>query len=92
MLMTPELANLLADLDHAVKAFEAVDAARDEARDLYIALAVAALRGGVEPGEVYRRVPLTSTQMRAIAREHGIPPGRPGIKTPKKKPARHRNS
>lgn len=70
----------LADLASATADFEEADEARETARQRVIDLALSLLRAGAEPGDVYARVPFTSTQMRSIARDAGIPPGRPGIK------------
>jgi hypothetical protein len=71
----------LGELAAATARFEELDSARSEARQRVVDLALDLLRAGeAEPGDVYARVPFTSTQMRSIARDAGIPKGRPGIK------------
>ena len=75
-----DLAKMLDELDAATLEYEQAERARNLARGKVIRLALGALRGGAQPGDVYARVPFTSTQMRNIARDAGIPPGRPGLK------------
>lgn len=81
--MTPDEA--LKELRDASKHYEDADAARNRAHETVIARALDALRAGVQPGQVYGSVPFTSTHIRTLAREAGIPGGRPG-KAPQKKP------
>lgn len=71
---------ILDDLIAATLAFQQIDSQRKDARKRVIDIAINALRKGAEPGAVYARVPFTSTQMRNIAREAGIPAGKPGMK------------
>lgn len=67
-------------LDAATARFRRLEKARDEV----IAAVVAALKANIPPTEVANRSPFTATYVRSIAREHDIPPAKPGIK-PKKK-------
>jgi hypothetical protein len=75
-----DVSALLAALADATAGFRQREAEREQARKLVVARALEALRGGAEPGDVYDRSPFTSTQMRTLAREAGVPPGKPGIK------------
>jgi hypothetical protein len=81
---TPDEA--LNELSEAKKRYNEADAARTAAHADVIARALDALRAGARPGDVYERVPFTSTHIRTLAREAGIPGGRTG-KPPKKRPA-----
>lgn len=81
---TPDTA--LQELKEASRAYEEADAARNRAHEAVINRALSALRAGVRPGEVYDAVPFTSTHIRTLAREAGIPGGRSG-KPPRKKAA-----
>jgi hypothetical protein len=74
----------LKELREASRAYEEADAARNRAHEVVIARALDALRAGVQPGEVYGSVPFTSTHIRTLARDAGIPGGRPG--KPKRTP------
>lgn len=71
-------ADALKELTEASKRYEEAEAARVRAHEVVIARALDALRAGAQPGEVYGRVPFTSTHIRTLAREAGIPGGRPG--------------
>ncbi len=73
----------LKELREASRAYEDAEAARNRAHEAVIARALDALRAGVQPGDVYGSVPFTSTHIRNLAREAGIPGGRPG-KVPRK--------
>jgi hypothetical protein len=75
----------LKELTEASERYKEADAARNRAHEAVIARALEALRAGAQPGEVYGRVPFTSTHIRTLAREAGIPGGRPG-KPSRKKP------
>lgn len=68
-------------LDAATARFHEADRAREEARREVIGAVVAALRAGGLPTEVAGRSPFTAAHVRTIAREHGIPPARPGVKS-----------
>lgn len=76
----------LEELTKARRVYEEADAARNRAHEAVIAAALTALRSGARPGEVYDRVPFTSTHIRTLAREAGIPRG-PSGKPARKKPA-----
>lgn len=82
-----DLADVLADLAAATERYEASKRAAEVAYEDVVAKALDALRAGAEPGDVYERVPFTSTYMRTLARDAGIPGGRPGIK-PSARPRR----
>lgn len=71
----------------ASRRYEEADAARSTAHAVVIARALDALRAGAQPGMVYGAVPFTSTHIRNLAREAGIPGGRPG-KPPRKAASR----
>ena len=75
----------LKELMAASRAYEEADAVRTAAHEAVISRALAALRVGVQPGQVYGAVPFTSTHIRTLARQAGIPGGRSG-KPPRKKP------
>lgn len=79
-------ADALKELTEASERYEEAEAARLRAHEVVIARALDALRAGVRPGEVYGRVPFTSTHIRTLAREAGIPGGTPG------KPARRKTN
>jgi hypothetical protein len=68
----------LKELTEASERYEEAEAARLRAHEAVIAAALDALRAGARPGEVYDRVPFTSTHIRTLAREAGIPAGPPG--------------
>lgn len=91
-----DLDKLLEALDQANRRYEETEAAHTKSHREVVDAALAALRAGAEPGDVYARIPFTSTYMRALARDAGIPAGRPGIKTrpkdvriPMERPKRH---
>lgn len=60
----------------------AADRARDKARDEHFAAVLEALRNGAVPTEVYKISPFTSTHLRGVAREAGIPAARRGKQPP----------
>lgn len=86
------MAKGLEDLEAATAKYREIDAARDNAHTEVMAKALALLRAGAEPGDVYARVPFTSTYMRTKARDAGVPAGRPGIKPPRGSQAAHDES
>jgi hypothetical protein len=67
-------------LDAAAAKFRKIDAERDRAREKVIEAVVAALKADVPPTVVADRSPFTAAYVRTVAREHGIPPAKPGIK------------
>ncbi|MGX6605595.1 hypothetical protein ACWKSP_26205 [Micromonosporaceae bacterium Da 78-11] len=77
----------LAQLADARTRYDRTEAAYENAREQAIAAVVAALRAGAMPTEVVRASRFTDAYVRKIARDHGIAPARPGIKS-KKTPAR----
>ncbi len=70
----------LVALDKATDKYRRTGEAHDAARQEAIAAVVAALRANVQPTVVAKRSPFTDAYVRKIARDHGIPPARPGIK------------
>lgn len=80
----PTSANTLATLDQATTGYQDASAALDAAQAAVTTAIVAALRAGATPTEVADRSPFTAAYVRKLAREHGIPPGRPGVKPSKK--------
>jgi len=73
-----EPAEAMQRLQMASRLYEEADRARASAHEAVIQAALDALRAGTQPGEVYKAVPFTSTHIRTLAREAGIPAGRPG--------------
>jgi hypothetical protein len=69
------------------QALDALDAATaryremEQAHDGVVAAILAALRAGAGPTEVANRSPFTAAHVRKLAREAGIPPAKPGIKS-----------
>lgn len=55
----------------------------EQAHDAVVAAILAALKAGAGPTEVANRSPFTAAHVRKLAREAGIPPAKPGIKSKK---------
>lgn len=70
----------LADLDTATERYEQAKTALEAAQEDVIAKVVAALRAGEMPTVVAKRSPFTEAYVRKIARDHNIPPAKPGKK------------
>lgn len=86
----------LDDLASATERYEVAKRAMEAVHEEVVAKALSLLKRGAEPGDVYERIPFTSTYMRTLARDAGIPGGRPGIKPamktkrmPPQRPKRH---
>lgn len=71
-------------LDSATRKYRQTEAAHEKARGEAVTAVVAALRADVPPTVVAARSPFTAAHVRTIAREHGIPPARPGLKPRKR--------
>lgn len=67
-------------LDQAAKRYNATKEAHENARDLTVEAAVAALRAGLTPTEVTNRSPFSAAYVRRIARDNGIGAAKPGPK------------
>lgn len=78
--MTDDSTAALDALKSASARYRRTETAHAGARDATVAAVVAALRAGVPPTLVERNSPFTAAHIRTIAREHGIPPAKPGIK------------
>lgn len=71
-------------LDGATRRYRQTEAAHEKARAEAVAAVVAALKADVGPTVVAERSPFTAAHVRTIARDHGIPPARPGLKPRKR--------
>lgn len=78
----------LKDLRAANKRYEETAGEHERSRLAAIAAVVAALKSGATPTEVTRDSPFTDAYVRKIARDHGVPPARSGIKPDRPNPRR----
>jgi hypothetical protein len=73
-------------LGRASEQYRETERRHEQARQTVIDAVVVALRAGVPPVEVVALSPFSPAYVRALAREHGVPPAPGGVK-PRKRPS-----
>ncbi|MGW7684877.1 hypothetical protein ACWGID_29325 [Kribbella sp. NPDC054772] len=66
------------ELTEATRLYRQTESAHEAARQAVIAASLAALRAGLTPQEVEQHSPFTTTYVRKLARDAGIPPATRG--------------